>query len=489
MIRGRERPDEVVILGNHRDAWIYGGVDPSSGSAALMELARTLGQMVRTGWRPKRSILFASWDAEEFTLTSSTEWGEQHERSLMTNAVAYLNVDSAASGPNFSAAAVPALNRLITDVASEVQDPKGADVYRGSQCSPASRASAALCPTGGAGELVNNRLGSGSDYTVFLNFLGVPDRGSLVRRSVRRLSLHLRQPQLGRANRRSRLPLPRVARADLGADGDAAGGCGRRPAGLRPVCAANQRVRCRGSSANGREMPALSCGVREAARELGRAAAELNAQRDTALSRESKADIDALNRRLLAVERAFLEREGIPGRPWYRHQIYAPKFTYAPELLPAVSEALDAGDQSRAAMQATRLAETIRRAAATLRRETALKGWTTAAFKKGRRARTGRLLRPAAAATSLRATASPSLPTLMPPTAQSSPAAAASREADAPRIIGASSAGVRARSTWSNAPTRAPFGSRSPHISSTTSSSPADVRIANATAPAPSSTM
>ena len=366
MIRGRERPDEVVILGNHRDAWIYGGVDPSSGSAALMELARTLGQMVRTGWQPKRSILFASWDAEEFTLTSSTEWGEQHERSLMSNAVAYLNVDSAASGPNFSAAAVPALNRLITDVASEVRDPKGGKSIAASVLARKPRERGAL-PTGGAGELVNNRLGSGSDYTVFLNFLGVPDRGSLVRRSVRRLSLHLRQPQLGRAHRRSRVPLPRVARADLGAHGDAAGGCGRRPAGLRPVCAANQRVRAGARAPMDGRCQCCSCGCERRRASSSKPPAELNTQRDSALSRESKADIDALNRRLLAVERAFLEREGIPGRPWYRHQIYAPKFTYAPELLPAVSEALDAGDQSRAALHATRLAETIRRAAATIR--------------------------------------------------------------------------------------------------------------------------
>lgn len=76
MIRGSERPEELVIIGNHRDAWIYGGVDPSSGSAALMELVRTLGALAESGWRPKRSILFASWDAEEFALTSSTEWGQ-----------------------------------------------------------------------------------------------------------------------------------------------------------------------------------------------------------------------------------------------------------------------------------------------------------------------------------------------------------------------------------------------------------------------------
>ncbi len=172
MIVGSERPDEVVIVGNHRDAWIYGGVDPSSGSAALVELARTLSELARSGWRPKRSILFASWDAEEFTLTSSTEWGEQHQARITEGAVAYLNVDSAASGPAFNATAVPALNRLILEAAQAVRDPASgipvAAAFRDR------RAIGGSLPTGSAHELVDNRLGSGSDYTVFLNHLGIP---------------------------------------------------------------------------------------------------------------------------------------------------------------------------------------------------------------------------------------------------------------------------------------------------------------------------
>ena len=88
-----------MILGNHRDAWQYGGVDPSSGSASMMDLARSLGALARGGVRPKRSIVFASWDAEEFTLTSSTEWGEQFESMLKEKAIAYVNVDSSTSGP------------------------------------------------------------------------------------------------------------------------------------------------------------------------------------------------------------------------------------------------------------------------------------------------------------------------------------------------------------------------------------------------------
>ena len=93
-ITGTESPDQLVIVGNHRDAWVYGGVDPSSGTASLMELARSLGALARQGARPRRTIVFANWDAEEFSLTSSTEWGEQHARELGEHAVAYLNVDS-----------------------------------------------------------------------------------------------------------------------------------------------------------------------------------------------------------------------------------------------------------------------------------------------------------------------------------------------------------------------------------------------------------
>jgi N-acetylated-alpha-linked acidic dipeptidase len=365
MIRGRDRPDEVVILGNHRDAWIYGGVDPSSGSAALMELARTLGDLVRTGWRPRRSILFASWDAEEFTLTSSTEWGEQHELSLMSNAVAYLNVDSAASGPNFSAAAVPALNRLIRDAASDVRDPKTGKTIAASTLARKSRERGAL-PTGGAGELVNNRLGSGSDYTVFLNFLGVPiadlsfDGPYGVYHSI--YDNHNWVARIGDPGFLYHVALVRIwgLMAMRLADADVI------PLDYVPyaqrISEFTQELERRWSG----DASAL-LRVRDAASEFERAAAEFNGQRDSALQRASRADMDALNGRLLAVERAFLDREGIPGRPWYRHQIYAPKFTYAPELLPAISEALDAADHSRAALHARRLAEIIQRAAATLR--------------------------------------------------------------------------------------------------------------------------
>ncbi len=365
MIRGSERPAELVLLGNHRDAWIYGGVDPSSGSAALMEVARTLGELSRDGWKPKRSIVFASWDAEEFTLTSSTEWGEQHEGMLMQNAVAYLNVDSAASGPNFSAAAVPALNRLITDAATDVRDPKTRTTIAAATQSRKTRERGVL-PTGGAGELVNNRLGSGSDYTVFLNFLGIPvadlsfDGPYGVYHSI--YDNHNWVSRVGDPGFLYHASLVQIwsLMAMRLADADVIP-LDYEPYGTRIDEFASEIER----RWPGDRTPLTR--LRGAAVDFKRAADEFNAQRASALSRNSKADIDALNRRLLAVERTFLDRDGIPGRPWYRHQLYAPKFTYAPELLPGVSEALDAGDRDRAATQAWRLADIVQRAAGTLR--------------------------------------------------------------------------------------------------------------------------
>ena len=119
-LNGTERPDEWVVLGNHRDAWVYGGVDPSSGSATMMETARAFGELKRSGWKPKRTLIFASWDAEEFTLTGSTEWGELEAEQLKAGALAYLNVDSSSSGNSFSASAVPALADFLRDVARDV---------------------------------------------------------------------------------------------------------------------------------------------------------------------------------------------------------------------------------------------------------------------------------------------------------------------------------------------------------------------------------
>ncbi|KAL7312865.1 Vacuolar protein sorting-associated protein 70 [Mucor circinelloides] len=122
-IPGHEEDEKAVIIGNHRDAWDQGASDPSSGSAVMLELARVFGILLEKGWKPRRTIILASWDASEFGNIGSTEYVEDHLAWLNKNAVAYLDVDHAVTGPHFNAQASPMLNRLLVDVASMVIDP------------------------------------------------------------------------------------------------------------------------------------------------------------------------------------------------------------------------------------------------------------------------------------------------------------------------------------------------------------------------------
>ncbi|KAJ5477362.1 glutamate carboxypeptidase [Penicillium diatomitis] len=153
-------PDEVIILGNHRDAWIAGGAgDPNSGSAAMNEVIRSFGEALKAGWKPLRTIVFASWDGEEYGLLGSTEWVEENLPWLSKANVAYLNVDVAASGTNFGPAAAPLLNQVLYDVASLVPHPNQTvpgqtvrDVWDGQI----------------------HTMGSGSDFTAFQDFAGIP---------------------------------------------------------------------------------------------------------------------------------------------------------------------------------------------------------------------------------------------------------------------------------------------------------------------------
>ncbi len=363
-IRGREEPEREVILGNHRDAWIYGGVDPSSGSAALMELARTLGELKASGWRPRRSIVFASWDAEEFTLTSSTEWGEQHADALRERAVAYLNVDSAASGPRFAASGVPALNQVLSEAARVVQDPE-LRVSIADARDKRRTTEAGSLPTGAGEELVNNRLGSGSDYTVFLNHLGIPiadlsfDGPYGVYHSI--YDNHNWVARIGDPGFRYHVALVqlwgvaamRLAEADV------------IPLDYAPYAAAIGRFATEVEGSRGKKEEFVA--LRTAVAEMETAAKALNAARTAALEAGNAAETRALNQRLMRIERALLDPAGIPNRPWYRHQIYAPKHTYAPELLPGVAEALEAGDETRARNQLRALTDAIRRAAGAMK--------------------------------------------------------------------------------------------------------------------------
>ncbi|KAI4348836.1 hypothetical protein L6164_009508 [Bauhinia variegata] len=163
IIKGSEEPDRYVLLGNHRDAWTYGAVDPSSGTAALLDIARRFSLLLRLGWTPRRTIILCSWDAEEFGMIGSTEWVEQNLVNLGSKAVAYLNVDCAVQGPGFFAGSTPQLDNLLLEVTKMVKDPdsEGATIHDNWEAT-------------GENSNIQRLSRVDSDFAPFLQHAGVP---------------------------------------------------------------------------------------------------------------------------------------------------------------------------------------------------------------------------------------------------------------------------------------------------------------------------
>jgi N-acetylated-alpha-linked acidic dipeptidase len=364
-MRGNEEPDSVVIVGNHRDAWVFGGVDPSTGTAAMLELVRVLSTMRREGWQPRRSLLFASWDAEEFGLTSSTEWAEEHAEWLKGRAVAYLNVDSAASGSRFVAGASASLMRVIADAAGAVRHPTAnVSVLSAERARAATERGAAV---DAVNAVVADRLGGGSDYAVFLNHLGVPsadvafDGPDPTYHTLFDTHDYVeRVADPGFAFTTTLARLMGIAAMRLS---------GAEVVPIDPVAMASSvrsylrevSVRVRGASGD-----ASLRGVQAALDQLTTAAQSYEAARRSALEAGDHGRYPELNRRLLQLERSFIDNGGLPGREWYRHLLMAPARSYQPVVLPGLSEALDSGDDGRFSSQAERLAAALRRAAGLL---------------------------------------------------------------------------------------------------------------------------
>ena len=169
-LQGQEFPDQWVIRGNHHDAWVNGARDPISGLVVLMEEARAIGRLTASGWRPKRTIVFAAWDAEEPGLIGSTEWAELHASLLTERAVAYINSDSNSRGfLNMSGSHT--LERFINEIAAEVPDPQ-TDVSVSERLRARRLARGNNEPSPSGGHRIG-ALGSGSDYTPFLQHLGI----------------------------------------------------------------------------------------------------------------------------------------------------------------------------------------------------------------------------------------------------------------------------------------------------------------------------
>lgn len=358
--------EDWVVAGNHRDAWVFGAVDPNSGTAAMLEAVHGLGALLQQGWRPKRRIVIGSWDAEEEGLIGSTEWAEQHANPL-AHAVAYFNTDVGVSGPEFKAAAVPSLKQFVREISKQVPSPKGGTVYEQwklDQQDDAERRMAASSAPGphSEEEARVGDLGSGSDYTPFIQHLGVPstDIGSEGPYGVYHSAfdnynwfVKFADPTFVYEQQQARI------------------------FGLEILHMADADVLPYDYELYGKEIVGYLEEARRRAGKLGLdftasvAAAHRFEAAGTAIrlrQQASPSDVIALNRALREAEGALLNPEGLPHRSWYKHTIYAPgEYTgYAAVVIPGVNEAINASDASRARAQLNQLTDCLNHAASIL---------------------------------------------------------------------------------------------------------------------------
>jgi len=369
VIRGSDYPDEIVMIGGHRDAWGPGAADNVSGTVSVLEAAHAIADQVKAGKRPKRTIVFATWDAEEWGLLGSTEYVEDDSLRLSKSAVAYLNQDDIAQGPNFSAGGSPSLRALLRDVAKEVPDPshQGSvyDVWR----KRANLTADSLEPQMGD-------PGGGSDFAGFYNHLGIPiaDWGFGGPQGVYHsaydsyhwmskfgdpgFEFHATAARIGAAM------LLRIANSDiLPYDYVEFARTMRRFGGDVDRAIADKHWKV------------SSAGLTSAIAGMEAAAVAFDDARDRALTAQlSKETLKNVNATLLEVERQLTRPHGLVTRPWFRNLIYASDENngYATMVLPSVNEAVRVGDESGVAKEMADLASRFDSATRALQRATAL---------------------------------------------------------------------------------------------------------------------
>ena len=380
-IDGAAEKDRWVVMGNHRDAWVFGAVDPNSGTTAMLEVGRGFGQLLKSGWRPRRTIVMGSWDAEEQGLIGSTEWAEEKVSELREKAVAYLNMDSAVSGPNFGASSVPSVWKLIRSAAQDVRDPKtGKSVYEAwrdrawENASESDRYDANGNPKSVPPPRIGP-LGSGSDYTPFLQHLGVPaldmsfggDYG--VYHSA--YDSFYWMSHFGDPNFQYHVAAAQiwgtVAMRVAGADGlpfDYT----TYAAELREFVNETKRLANQKKRGDWVDEKRLLDAINNFADE----AAKIDKRRRDTLDDAEKntARLRRINDALMQAERALIDDRGLQGRTWYKHQIYAPGFYtgYAALPLPDLRQAIEDGRAADAKVAAERIIDAIRRAAEVLKK-------------------------------------------------------------------------------------------------------------------------
>jgi N-acetylated-alpha-linked acidic dipeptidase len=369
-IDGSEEKDRWVILGNHRDAWVFGAVDPNSGSSAMLEVGRGFGELLKQGWKPRRTIILCSWDAEEYGLIGSTEWAEEFAAELKEKAVAYLNLDAAVSGVHFGASSVPSLWKLMRAATREVKDPKtGKSVYQ--QWQDRARENR---PEGDQdkGEAPIGALGSGSDYTPFLQHLGVAstDMGFGGDYGVYHSAYdsfywmdHFGDPgfqyHVAAAQLWGLLAM-RLADAD-GLTFDYTDYATQ----IREFFSEAMKLARTRNLAGSLDEKSMTAAIDNFAKEAER----VEKSRQEAIRSNDRARLARINDALVQAERQFIDSRGLRGRAWYKHQIYAPGFYtgYAAQPLTDFRQALDDRNAANAKESLERIVEAIKRATITLK--------------------------------------------------------------------------------------------------------------------------
>jgi N-acetylated-alpha-linked acidic dipeptidase len=333
----------------------------------MLEVGRGYGELLKKGWTPKRTIILCSWDAEEYGLIGSTEWAEENADELREKAVAYLNVDVAVSGGNFGAYSVPSLWKLIRDVTREVKDPKtGKTIYQ--QWQDHTKENRPTNDTADKSEARIEALGSGSDYTPFLQHLGVSstDMGFNGDYGVYHSAYdsfywmdHFGDPgfvyHAAMAQLWGTLAM-RLADADALPFDYTDYGTQIRDFFTEALKLAKQR-KLDSSLDTQYFLDTVDAFTKEATR--------IEALRRNAIAENANSvRLRSINDLLIQIEREFTDERGLRGRSWYKHQIYAPGIYtgYAAQPLTDFRQAIDDRNSTNAKESLERIAEAIKRA-------------------------------------------------------------------------------------------------------------------------------
>jgi N-acetylated-alpha-linked acidic dipeptidase len=352
VIRGSEFPDELVIIGGHRDGWGPGTADNISGTTSVLEAARIVAAEAKAGRRPRRTIVFATWDAEEWGLVGSTEFVEEDSTRLLAHAVAYLNQDAVAGGRSFGGGGSPSLRAVLRDITKSIPSPSGGTVYGDWRKDSKLSADTLEPPSGDPG--------GGSDFAGFYNHLGIPiaDWGYGGAPGVYHSaydSYHwmskFGDPTYAYHKTTatvSALFVSRLANADIV------------PFDYEEFARTMSRVASLvDSSLDSHHWTVSTRALHSAIDGMGVAAASFDKSRDAYLAgRQTPATLKAVNAALVRVERSLTRPSGLVTRPWFRGLIYASDEDngYSTMAFPSINEAIRRKDQALAATEIADLA-------------------------------------------------------------------------------------------------------------------------------------